>query len=77
MVSQGPAATPDGWEVASLLGARRGVRAAEGARLEIAYSSKGGSRVQIPPSPPRSFPRSRDAEYHPSWSCDIARSAAC
>ena len=31
--------------------ARRGVRAAEGARLEIAYASKGVSRVQIPPSP--------------------------
>ena len=39
---------------ARLQAARRGVRAAEGARLEIAYSSKGGSRVQIPPSPPRS-----------------------
>jgi hypothetical protein len=30
---------------------RRGVRAAEGARLEIAYVPKGASRVQIPPSP--------------------------
>ena len=29
----------------------RGVRAAEGARLEIAYVLKGASRVQIPPSP--------------------------
>src|SRR3979490_2895702 len=31
--------------------ARRGVRAAEGTRLEIAYLPKGGSRVRIPPSP--------------------------
>jgi hypothetical protein len=30
---------------------RRGVRAAEGTRLEIAYLPKGGSRVRIPPSP--------------------------
>jgi hypothetical protein len=29
----------------------RGVRAAEGTRLEIAYLPKGGSRVRIPPSP--------------------------
>src|SRR5471032_1982327 len=33
--------------------ARRGVRAAEGARLEIAYVLKGASRVQIPLSPLR------------------------
>src|SRR5213592_670909 len=31
--------------------ARRGVRAAEGARLEIAYVLKGASRVQIPLPP--------------------------
>src|SRR5215467_8019452 len=30
---------------------RRGVRAVEGARLEIAWVPKGASRVQIPPSP--------------------------
>ena len=40
---------------------RRGVRAAEGARLEIAYVVKAASRVQIPPSPYRrgnaQFPR--------------------
>ena len=34
---------------ATLWAARRGVRAAEGARLEIAYASKGVSRVQIRP----------------------------
>ena len=39
--------------------ARRGVRAAEGARLEIAYASKGVSRVQIPPSPLPLFSKSR------------------
>src|SRR5581483_1397986 len=36
---------------ARLGASRRGVRAAEGARLEIAYGPKGPSRVQIPPSP--------------------------
>ena len=35
----------------SLSLAGRGVRAAEGTRLEIAYLPKGGSRVRIPPSP--------------------------
>jgi hypothetical protein len=33
----------------------RGVRAAEGTRLEIAYLPKGGSRVRIPPSPSLAF----------------------
>lgn len=46
---------------ATLSPVRRGVRAAEGARLEIAYSSKGGSRVQIPPSPPMCQVRSAGA----------------
>ena len=39
--------------------ARRGVRAAEGARLEIAYGLKGPSRVQIPPSPSMTSAMSR------------------
>src|SRR5690349_7672117 len=38
---------------------RRGVRAAEGARLEIAYVVKAASRVQIPPSPCRAGERHR------------------
>src|SRR5947199_5591502 len=46
-----PAAPMPKGSGASLTESRRGVRAAEGARLEIAYSSKGGSRVQIPPFP--------------------------
>src|SRR6188474_2011641 len=40
-----PRSRPLGWTP------RRGVRAAEGARLEIAYVVKAASRVQIPPSP--------------------------
>src|SRR5262249_53346947 len=51
---------------ATLDPARRGVRAAEGARLEIAYVLEGASRVQIPPSPfsvgePTRFPHVRNA----------------
>jgi hypothetical protein len=66
------AAANDAGPGASLNPSRRGVRAAEGARLEIAYASKGVSRVQIPPSPPITGGNSRFPPWTPSL-CERSR----
>src|SRR5262249_25131371 len=53
---------------------RRGVRAVEGARLEIAWVPKGASRVQIPPSPSQGCKRRRQSRRRAAgrllaWPC--------